>query len=293
MALTLPAKFFSWANESVEMPNLDKIAYYMSYIIGFIIQLILEILFTGGAKTVADAFSKLAESLMAVFKTLKSVAFKLKKGAVIAFENLLGVFAYIREKSKNLKTFLDELWEIIQGWFKKGKADDLSGMAEDISRGIKISVEEFKAGLVKLSNINAEEALEHLDEALIYFNHHIIDGKIVQISDRNCLNVVQFVDDFLKTGKINIAKASEAQSYHILEEIYGSKFLTYNFSTLNKIIIDGERGVLLCERGYGKLSHVINILKKDGKLIFKDGQVHSQEMNLLREFKTFKYLKTC
>ena len=134
MALTLPAKFFSWANESVEMPNLDKIAYYMGYIIGFIIQLILEILFTGGAKTVADAFSKLAESLMAVFKTLKSVAFKLKKGAVIAFENLLGVFAYIREKSKNLKTFLDELWEIIQGWSKKGKADELLQTVEDLRK---------------------------------------------------------------------------------------------------------------------------------------------------------------
>lgn len=118
-------------------------------------------------------------------------------------------------------------------------------MAEDISRGIKISVEEFKAGLVKLSKINAEEALEHLDEALIYFNHHIIDGKIVQISDRNCLNVVQVVDEFLKSGKINIAKSSEAQSYHVLEEIYGSKFLTYNFSTLNKIIIDRERYFIL------------------------------------------------
>lgn len=125
LALTLPAKLFSWISEGVEMPNLDKVAYYMGYLIGFIIQLILEILFTGGAKTVADAFAKLAESLMALFKTLKTVAFKLKKGAVIAFENLLSIFAYIREKSKNLKTFLDELWEIIQGWFKKGKADEV------------------------------------------------------------------------------------------------------------------------------------------------------------------------
>jgi hypothetical protein len=37
----------------------------------------------------------------------------------------LGIFAYIREKSKNLKTFLDELWEIIQGWFKKKEADEV------------------------------------------------------------------------------------------------------------------------------------------------------------------------
>ena len=40
----------------------------------------------------------------------------------------MGIFAYIREKSKNLKTFLDKLWESIQRWFKKGKADDVEGL---------------------------------------------------------------------------------------------------------------------------------------------------------------------
>ena len=50
---------------------------------------------------------------------------KAKKGAIIAFENLLSILAYIREKSKNLKIFLEELWEIIKGWFKKGKADEI------------------------------------------------------------------------------------------------------------------------------------------------------------------------
>ena len=170
--------------------------------------------------------------------------------------------------------------------------DDTVGMAEDIPIRIKMSNEEFEEGLKRLSKISPEKALEHLDDALIYFNHHIVDGKIVQISDRNCVNVVQAVEDFLKTGKISIAKSSDAQSYHLLEKIYNSNFLTYNFSTLNKIIKENERGILLCERGYGKLSHVINIIKKDGKIIFKDGQVYSQEINLLREFKTFKYLKT-
>ncbi len=37
----------------------------------------------------------------------------------------MGIFAYIREKSKNLKTFLEELREVIQRWFKKVKADEV------------------------------------------------------------------------------------------------------------------------------------------------------------------------
>lgn len=123
--LTLPSKIFNWLAEGVQMPNLDKVAYYIGYIIGFIIQLVLEILFTGGAKTVADAFKKLADSLISIFKTMKSFVFKFKEGAVIAFENFLAIFAYIREKSKNLKVLLDEVWEFIQTLFRNKKIDRL------------------------------------------------------------------------------------------------------------------------------------------------------------------------
>ena len=56
------------------------------------------------------------------------------------------------------------------------------------------------------------------------------------------------------------------------------------------MIKEGQRGILLCQRGEGKLSHVINIIKKDGKLFFIDAQTHSQTVNLQREFKTFKLL---
>ena len=173
----------------------------------------------------------------------------------------------------------------------KGKVLDEVGMAENINTGIKITVEEFEAGLKKLAKIKPEEALDYLDEALIYFNHHIVEGKIVQISNTNCINVVQSVEDFLRTGKITKAISSKPQGYFTLAEKYKGTFLTYNFSTLNKVIKDGERGILLCERGEGSLSHVLNIIKKDGKLNFVDGQVYSQKVNLSSEFKSFKFLK--
>ena len=70
-----------------------------------------------------------------------------------------------------------------------------------------------------------------------------------------------------------------------------ARFLSYEFSTLKKIMKEADTGILLCQRGEGKLSHVINIIKNDDKLIFIDGQKYSQKMNLLTEFKTFKLLK--
>ncbi len=123
--LTLPTRAFAWLAENAGMPNLDKVAYYYGYIIGFIIQLILEILFTGGAKTAADAFKKLADSLINIFKTMEKFVFKFSDELVIGFENLLAIFAYIREKSKNLGVFLDEVLEIIKNFFRNKKANEI------------------------------------------------------------------------------------------------------------------------------------------------------------------------
>jgi hypothetical protein len=116
--LTLPTRAFAWLTENAAMPNLDKVAYYYGYIIGFIIQLILEILFTGGAKTAADAFKKLADSLINIFKTMEKFVFKFSDKVVIGFENLLAIFAYIREKSKNLGVFLENIFKWLNSIFR-------------------------------------------------------------------------------------------------------------------------------------------------------------------------------
>lgn len=93
-----------------------------------------------------------------------------------------------------------------------------AGMAEDIDKYIKMSAEEFEAGLKKLqkANITPENAMKYLDEALIYFNHRVVNGIVVQIADSNCVNIVQAVEDFLRTGKIIVAKVSEAQKLRVI-----------------------------------------------------------------------------
>lgn len=226
---------------------------------------------------------------------IKTSNFAKKVETTVVYKNASKALEELREMlskgGQKLQNFVDDVWKEIVEWFLKNKK---AGMAEDISTGIKMTLEEFEEGYKALqkANITAKNAMKYLDKTMIYFNHHIVNGKIVQISDRNCVEVVKVLDEFLKTGKISKAPVSKAQDYFVLEKVYAKSFLSYNFSTLSKVMKEGERGILLCQRGQGKLSHVLNIIKKDGKLLFKDGQSHSQEMNLLSEYKSFKYLKT-
>ena len=60
-----------------------------------------------------------------------------------------------------------------------------------------------------------------------------------------------------------------------------------------EIMAIGDRGILLCERTGNLDSHVINILKVEkDRIKYIEGQVILNEMNLLQEFKSFKFLKT-
>lgn len=164
-----------------------------------------------------------------------------------------------------------------------------AGMAEDIDKYIKMSAEEFEAGLKKLqkANIIPENTMKYLDEALIYFNHRVVNGIVVQIADSNCVNVVQAVEDFLRTGKIIVAKVSEAQKLRVITNKYGGTFLTLKLETLqNKNYFKvGERGILYCDRGPNDYDHVLNVFMEERGLVLKDAQSISQE------FVTIDYLK--
>ena len=97
--------------------------------------------------------------------------------------------------------------------------DEVVGMAEDINSCIRMTLEEFEFVLKNLSKIKPREALDYLDEALIYFNHHVKDGKILQIYDTNCVNVVQKIKEYLKTGKISKAAVSNPQTIFSLRKL--------------------------------------------------------------------------
>ncbi|OBW39513.1 hypothetical protein AB670_04149 [Chryseobacterium sp. MOF25P] len=157
-----------------------------------------------------------------------------------------------------------------------------------------------RGGLQKLLaiKITPENAMKYLDQALIYFNHHVVNGIVVQIADRNCVNVVQAVEDFLRTGKIIAAKSSEAQELIVLSNKYGGTFLTVKIDSIKNpnYFKVGERGILYCERGADDYDHVLSVFMTKEGLIFKDAQSELQEFAveeyLKKEYKNFKLLKT-
>lgn len=107
------------------------------------------------------------------------------------------------DSSRRTGNFLDYLYKKAGGNTAKleQEMNRLVAMAENIDTYIKMSVQEFEAGLKALqeTKITSENAMDYLDDALIYFNHHILNGKIVQVSNKNCVNVVQAMEDFLRT----------------------------------------------------------------------------------------------
>ena len=177
----------------------------------------------------------------------------------------------------------------------------LVGMAENINTDIRMTVKEFEDGLEALlkTDITPENAMDYFQNALIYFNHHVVDGKIVQVSNRNCINVVQAVEDFFRTGIINAATASDSQKLRVITNKYGGDFLTLNIETLqNKDYFKvGERGILYCDRGPNDYDHVLNVFMEEEGLVLKDAQSESQEFVTIQYLKTtylpyFKLLKT-
>ncbi|WP_288459557.1 hypothetical protein [uncultured Chryseobacterium sp.] len=168
------------------------------------------------------------------------------------------------------------------------------------------------SGLMKApqeAKITAENTIDFIDEARIYFNHIIaLDANgnkvVVQIASNNCVEVVKVVEEFFRTGKINTAAVSEAQDYLIdlggwFQNKYGlDKGLLHidNVGVLYTRMEENERGILLCMRGGRKMNHVINVIKKSNSqyATFLDLQIIEGKINLRKgeEFIDFKYMKT-
>lgn len=105
------ANFISNTDVSI---NIDTFGYYYGYIIGVIIDLVIGILLTGGAKTSADV----ARLLVKQFDDLADLGKKfVKKSGDIAIKSLdeiIVIFAKIKQGVKNIKPFLDEILEFLR-----------------------------------------------------------------------------------------------------------------------------------------------------------------------------------
>jgi hypothetical protein len=238
--------------------------------------------------------AKLGKPLQALFeiitKLVKKTGVFVAKG-VVELVSLFSEFIELLKKgTEEVIAFAKKIFEAVRVWLEEllGIKKEV-GMAENIKTTL--NVEEFLASAKRLENIKPEEALKYLDDALIHFNHKVIDGVVVQIGDKNCAVVVQMVEDYLQTGKIKKAIPSKTWNYKDLENVYDKTGLRLdNIEKLNKLMKEGERGIAGAFKSRGN-GHVINVLKENGVLKFVDGQI-GQLATFTPDYEFFKYFKT-
>jgi hypothetical protein len=156
-----------------------------------------------------------------------------------------------------------------------------------IATSDKLKVKQFARGLERLRelNITAENALDHLEEAMPYFNHEIIDGVVVQIDNLNCGNTIEVINEFLKSGKIIKAEPSGYQGLkEVSKKFGGGHFIPAKIPRMKDLMKEGEKVVvygikqIIPMRGLRGITeestkgHFFYGLKKNGELHFYDGQ---------------------
>ena len=118
----LPALIKNWLKET-DGPTItiDKVGYYLGFIIGIVAEMAAEVLATGGAATIAEAFSKVGQDIVQLFKGAKQLGKTAIRTLKVSIEKISALFRYISEKIKNLKPFFEDFWSWIKGLFEKGK----------------------------------------------------------------------------------------------------------------------------------------------------------------------------
>lgn len=171
-----------------------------------------------------------------------------------------------------------------------------AGISENIAVVVNDAkkAEKFTQELQSLINLELtnDNAIDYIELAIKHFNFKVEGNSIIQISRTNCVNIVQVVEDFFKTGKIILAEHSEVQEIFKLAEIYKNKFLRYDsLGSLKNVMKENERGILfIYEEGSNKSGHVVNVFKRNGKFEFFDGQ--SGRRAAFGYNKKYQYLKT-
>lgn len=124
---TLPievlAKFMAFlTNLALPSVNLSKIYYFSGYVLLGIVQIVLEIIFTGGSVSIERLFTKSAEIIKGFVKKAGSFADDVFR----ALDKLISI---IKKGADNFASFIrqifDDFFEWLKGLFKSGKADEV------------------------------------------------------------------------------------------------------------------------------------------------------------------------
>ena len=259
------------AIHSIEIPNFNKTGLE---IIAKGYKGIPELLKIEKLQHLGVIFVKGAEDTVAVI--YKGVVIASGKAKIVALQLKSALKKF---RGKQLEDYLDELVE-------------LAGMAENLATTKNVDLFLASATRLESLNITAKTAMQYLDEALVHFNYQVIDDLVIQIGDKNCVYVVEAVEEYLRTGKIIKVIPSDVQSIYSLASKYKGTFLTKTIPQIGDLMKDGERGIIYGVRNPANKSHVFNVIKINGTLKMVGGQSGLPAVIRQSGYTEFKYLKT-
>ncbi|MGV2452953.1 UNVERIFIED_CONTAM: toxin glutamine deamidase domain-containing protein [Ralstonia mannitolilytica] len=280
-------RLVNWVEEMIPQITLEKGAYYYGYIIGIIIDIIVETLLTGGTAAVA----KLAKSVESfVLNPLE----KITKAITTAENGLTKIIEFIRmilrEFKKGSKEIFSKLEKILNEVFGFGEEVADHGlspkqkMAKDKQKRIQEEIDKKKN--VEKKSLDEIEGGGISKKLFSIWKVNLQEGKF------NCANCAIATDAIL-AGKPasalpytiqkrfrngnweNYVSLYEGTKPIILEKEFGTKFSNWT-TNLNDLIRDlkpGKRGIIFGYKEGTNMGHYFNVINENGVIKFLDGQI--------------------
>jgi hypothetical protein len=144
-----PEIISNFINNQREKMNIDKFGYGFGYLIGAIIQMILEILFTGGAKTIGQATAKFIGQIDDILKAGGKAIRKTATLPVDIFDKIIYFARALDEFAKNLPKYLDDFSKNIKNFLENVK-DLIKEIWDKLSTGSRKRLENWGLKPTKL-----------------------------------------------------------------------------------------------------------------------------------------------
>lgn len=138
-------------------------------------------------------------------------------------------------------------------------------------------IKAFEKGLKQFSKTIAKP-FEKMPEAMPYFNHKSVGNAVKQISTTNCGNTAEVIVEFLRTGKLRVAKPSGYQDSAVVSaKCGGGSFQPSTIPRMKQLMLEDEIVVVYAIKEKNNttgsmVGHYFVGFKKEGDLHLFDGQ---------------------
>ena len=147
--LSFPKLFLNWLTQDGKTITSDAIGYYLGYIIGMIVEMVLEALLFG-AGTVAKAVNEVWRSFADLFVNFSKAINYIAKKSTTSIDKIMAIFAFIRQKSKNIKPLLDDFLTFLKSIFAELKSFIILRTVNGTFRLELIPIQSFVETVLKL-----------------------------------------------------------------------------------------------------------------------------------------------